>query len=123
MSRSDPAEHRENGARTPRKHTRPESRHIDLNLLLAPHALLEERHITRAARRFFLSQPAMSRALDRLRETFGDVLLIRTGRTYERTVRGETLLRELQSLLPRLESMVRGEEFGPQRSQDDSGWL
>jgi DNA-binding transcriptional LysR family regulator len=60
----------------------------------------------------------MSRALDRLREMFGDALLIRTGRTYERTVRGETLLRELQSLLPRLESMVRGEEFEPQRSNE-----
>jgi DNA-binding transcriptional LysR family regulator len=93
-------------------------RHVDLNLLLALHALLEERHITRAARRCFLSQPAMSRALDRLREMFGDALLIRSGRTYERTVRGETLLRELQSLLPRLESMVRGEQFEPQRSQE-----
>jgi DNA-binding transcriptional LysR family regulator len=52
------------------------------------------------------------------REMFGDALLIRTGRTYQRTVRGETLLRELESLLPRLESMVRGEEFEPQRSQE-----
>jgi DNA-binding transcriptional LysR family regulator len=43
-------------------------RNVDLNLL---HALLEERHVTRAAKRSFLSQPAMSRALDRLRETFG----------------------------------------------------
>lgn len=42
-------------------------RHVDLNLLLALHALLEERHITRAATRCFLSQPAMSRALERLR--------------------------------------------------------
>ena len=36
--------------------------------------------------------------------------LIRSGRAYERTVRGESLLRELQSLLPRLESMVRGQD-------------
>ena len=93
-------------------------RHVDLNLLLALHALLEERHITRASKRCFLSQSAMSRALDRLREMFGDALLIRSGRTYERTVRGDGLLRELQSLLPRLESMVRGEEFDPVRSQE-----
>jgi hypothetical protein len=46
----------------------------DLNLLHALHALLEERHVTRAAKRSFLSQPAMSRALDRMRETFGDPL-------------------------------------------------
>src|SRR6201993_1584151 len=93
-------------------------RNVDLNLLLALHALLEERHITRASKRCFLSQSAMSRALDRLREMFGDELLIRSGRAYERTVRGDTLLRELQSLLPRIEAMVRGEEFDPERSQE-----
>jgi DNA-binding transcriptional LysR family regulator len=93
-------------------------RHVDLNLLLALYALLEERHVTRASKRCFLSQPAMSRALERLREMFGDALLIRSGRGYERTVRGDRLLRELQSLLPRLESLVRGEEFDPRRSQE-----
>ena len=93
-------------------------RQVDLNLLLALHALLEERHVTRAAKRCFLSQSAMSRALERLREMLGDPLLIRSGRAYERTVRGDRLLRELQSLLPRLESMVRGEEFDPARSQE-----
>src|ERR1700736_5251150 len=91
---------------------------FDLNLLHALHALLEERHVTRAGKRCFLSQSAMSRALERLREMFGDALLVRSGRAYERTVRGDSLLRELQSLLPRLESMVRGEEFDPQRSQE-----
>ena len=44
-------------------------RNVDLNLLLALYALLEERHVTRAAERCFLSQPAMSRALERLCET------------------------------------------------------
>src|SRR5712672_306359 len=93
-------------------------RNLDLNLLIPLHALLEERHVTRAAKRSFLSQPAMSRALERLREMFGDALLVRSGRGYERTVRGDSLLRELQSLLPRIESMVRGEEFDPGRSQE-----
>ena len=59
-------------------------RNVDLNLLHALYALLEERHVTRAAERCFLSQSAMSRALERLRETFGDVLLVRSGRAYER---------------------------------------
>src|ERR1700756_4185239 len=93
-------------------------RNLDLNLIRPLHALLEERHVTRASKRSFLSQPAMSRALERLREMFGDSLLIRSGRAYERTVRGDALLRELQSLLPRLEAMVRGEEFDPERSQE-----
>src|SRR5437588_9127299 len=93
-------------------------RNVDLNLLLPLRALLEERHVSRAAKRCFLSQSAMSRALDRLRETLGDPLLVRTGRVYERTVRGERVLREVESIMPRLETMVQGEEFSPARSQE-----
>jgi DNA-binding transcriptional LysR family regulator len=93
-------------------------RQVDLNLLSTLYALLEERHVTRAAKRCFLSQPAMSRSLERIRDTFGDELLIRTGRSYERTVRGEWLLRELESLLPRLEALVRGEPFDPAQSRE-----
>ena len=93
-------------------------RQVDLNLLSTLYALLEERHVTRAAKRCFLSQPAMSRSLERIRDTFGDELLIRTGRTYERTVRGEWLLRELENLLPRLEALVRGEPFDPAQSRE-----
>src|SRR5258707_14777169 len=93
-------------------------RNLDLNLLVLLNALLEERHITRAAERSFLSQSAMSRALERLREMFGDPLLVRSGRAYERTVRGERVLRELEALMPGLEAMVRGEQFDPARSQE-----
>ena len=93
-------------------------RNVDLNLLHALYALLEERHVSHAAKRSFLSQPAMSRALDRLRETFGDPLLVRTGRVYERTPRGERVLRELESIMGRLAAMVQGEEFYPARSQE-----
>ena len=62
-------------------------RNLDLNLLVPLHALLEERQVTRAAERTFLSQPAMSRALERVREMFRDPLLVRSGRSFERTVR------------------------------------
>jgi DNA-binding transcriptional LysR family regulator len=93
-------------------------RSVDLNLLHPLHALLEERHVTRAAKRCFLSQPAMSRALDRLRETLGDPLLVRTGRVYERTPRGERVLRELEQIMGRLGAMVQGEEFSPTQSQE-----
>src|SRR5262249_20888286 len=89
-----------------------------LNLLVHVRALLEERHVTAAAKRSFLSQSAMSRVLERLREMFGDPLLVRSGRTYERTARGERVLRELEALLPRLEAMVRGNEFDPGRSEE-----
>src|SRR5215468_10267357 len=93
-------------------------RNLDLNLLVPLHMLLEERHVTRAAKRSFLSQPAMSRAFERLREMFGDALLVRSGRAYARTVRGERLLGELESLMPRLEALVRGERFNPVRSRE-----
>ena len=91
---------------------------LDMNLLHALRALLEERHVTRAANRVFMSQPAMSRAFERLREMFGDSLLVRSGRGYQRSVRGEQVLRELESLIPRLEALVRGEPFEPSRSQE-----
>ena len=95
-------------------------RRVDLNLLRTLFALLEERHVTRAARRCFLSQPAMSRALERLRDSFDDELLIRVGRRYERTARGERLLRELENLLPRLELLLRGSSSTPRKVRSDS---
>ena len=45
---------------------------VDLNLVVALHALLEERSVTRAAARIGLSQPAVSHALSRLRAQFDD---------------------------------------------------
>ena len=52
-------------------------RSVDLNLLVILDALLEEAHVSRAAVRLHLSQPATSSALDRLRHLFGDRLLER----------------------------------------------
>jgi Bacterial regulatory helix-turn-helix protein, lysR family len=58
---------------------------LDLNLIYPLYALLEECHVTRAAKRSFLSQSAMSRALERLRDMFGNPLRVRNGRGYERS--------------------------------------
>jgi DNA-binding transcriptional LysR family regulator len=60
-------------------------RRIDLNLLVAFDALMQEGHVGRAAERVFLGQPAMSHALARLRETLGDPLFIRAGNRMEAT--------------------------------------
>jgi DNA-binding transcriptional LysR family regulator len=60
-------------------------RQFDLNLLVALDVLLEERNVTRAAERLYLSQPAMSGMLSRLRHAFGDELLVRVGRNLEPT--------------------------------------
>jgi DNA-binding transcriptional LysR family regulator len=90
----------------------------DLNLLGPLYALLDERHVTNAAVRCGLSQPAMSRALRRLRQTFGDELLVRTTGVYERTPRGERLLLELQDIMPRVERAIRGDRFDASTSRE-----
>ncbi len=54
-------------------------RRYDLNLMLVLHVILQERSITRAARRLGLTQSAVSRALSRLRDQIGDELIVRTG--------------------------------------------
>ena len=66
-------------------------RTVDLNLLVALNALLEERHVTRAAERISLSQPAMSRALSRLRTMFQDPLLVRAAGGMVLTARAQAL--------------------------------
>jgi len=93
-------------------------RNVDLNLLRTIQPLLEERHISRAAKRAFLSQPAMSRALHRLRATFGDPLLVRSDGVYERTPRGERILRETEAIMRRLNALVNNQEFIPGQSRE-----
>ncbi|MFE0678544.1 LysR family transcriptional regulator [Streptomyces sp. NPDC058867] len=66
-------------------------REVDANLLLALHALLEERNLTHAGERMTMSQPAMSGALTRLRKHFDDELLIRTGRSFTLSPLAETI--------------------------------
>lgn len=58
---------------------------VDLNLLVALHALLEERHVTNAAARIHQGQSAMSGTLRRLRAHFGDELLVRVGNELQLT--------------------------------------
>ncbi|MET0455777.1 MAG: LysR family transcriptional regulator [Mycobacterium sp.] len=66
-------------------------RSVDLNLLLALDALLEERNVTRAAERLSVGQSAMSSSLRRLRRHFGDRLLISDGKSLVPTPIAETL--------------------------------
>ncbi len=88
-------------------------RGVDMNLLLPLQALLEERNVTRAAKRIHLTQSAASRALERLREALHDDLLVRSGAQYELTPRASDLLQELHLLLPRLEQFWTGQAFSP----------
>lgn len=92
-------------------------RQADLNLLVYFIALVEEKTISRAAKRLRLSQPAVSRSLQRLRELFHDDLLVRRIRQYEPTPRGQALLQELTVILPQLERLISGKEFDPSTEQ------
>lgn len=80
---------------------------LDANLLIALNILLEERSVSRAARRMNVSQPAMSQTLQRLRELFEDPLLVRSGREMLPTPFARGLARRLHLLLKELEALIR----------------
>ena len=92
-------------------------RQIDLNLLITFAAIAEERSVTSAASRLLLSQPAVSRALQRARTMFQDDLLVRSPRGFELTLRGRKILDELEGLLPTLEHLVTPSLFDPVREK------
>lgn len=75
----------------------------DLNLFVVLDVLFQERHVTRAAARVGLTQPAMSNALDRCRRLFDDALLERIGGEMRLTARGRLLA-------PRIAALVRDAE-------------
>jgi DNA-binding transcriptional LysR family regulator len=77
-------------------------RAIDLNLLV----LLDEGHVSRAAARLGLSQPAMSSALDRCRHLFGDPLLERGRGLMRPTPKAEALRGPLKALLAQVEAVL-----------------
>lgn len=90
---------------------------LDLNLLVALEALLDERHVTRAAARLGTSQPAASRALARLREHFGDPLLVRGGGELQLTERARTLLPRLVDVLRAARELALPEAFDPREAR------
>jgi DNA-binding transcriptional LysR family regulator len=93
-------------------------RSVDLNLLVALDALLAERHVTKAADRVGLSQPAMSNTLSRLRAMFSDELLVRTSTGMQPTPRAAELVQPLQNLLRQVERLLESEpSFDPATSR------
>lgn len=79
---------------------------VDLNLLVAFEALLEERNVTRAGQRIGLAQPSMSSALTRLRALFGDELFIRTAAGMQPTARALTLARPIGEALAQIRATI-----------------
>ena len=72
---------------------------FDLNLLVALDTLLEERNVTKASERLHIGQSAMSSALARLREYFGDELLVLVGRRLVLTPLAESLVGPVRDTL------------------------
>ncbi len=91
---------------------------LDLNLLPALEALLKRRNVSHAAADVGLSQPAMSRALARLRDVLGDTLLVRVpGGGYALTPRAEALSTQLIATLDHVKAVFRDPSFDPARVQ------
>src|SRR5687768_9603916 len=86
----------------------------DLNLLPIAVALYDELSVSRAARQLGMSQPAVSKALRRLRETFDDPLFVRRPSGIVATPRAHAIVRAARPHLQHLqEDLLRGEEFDP----------
>ena len=91
---------------------------MDLNLLKALDALLETESVTKAAELANLSQPAMSRALNRLQHTIKDPLLVRSGRGMVLTPRGEALRTPVRDVLAQVSHVFKPQVFDPSKAQD-----
>jgi len=90
---------------------------LDLNLLAALDVLLDERNVSRAAERLHLTQPAVSAALARLRDYFGDPILAPQGKRMIPTARALALRPMLKRLLTEVDTMVaQSTRFDPATS-------
>lgn len=88
-------------------------RAFDLNLLVLFDAVMQDRSVTRAGRRIGLSQPAMSHALNRLRDLLKDELFVRTPTGMRPTPRAEQLAALLRQALRELQQVLQPETFVP----------
>ncbi|KLN56568.1 LysR family transcriptional regulator [Variovorax paradoxus] len=91
-------------------------RSADLNLLKVFEALMTEGNVTRAARKLSLTQPTVSNALRRLRETFDDPLFVRSGAGVNPTRRAIDLWEPLSQSLHAIRGTLDVERFDALRS-------
>lgn len=82
---------------------------VDLNLLVVLHAVMTERSATRAAKRLGVTQSAVSNALARLRDMFGDPLFVRHARGLTPTPRAVELASRLAPLLDDVRMLIEGD--------------
>ncbi len=90
---------------------------VDLKLLSTLQVLLEERNVTRAAERLFVSQPAMSKSLQKLKGIFNDPLFERTAHGLIPTPKAQELAIKLPALLEQFHQLIDGDSFAPNHYQ------
>ena len=91
----------------------PNFRTLDLNLLRVFDEVMAERSLTRAARNLSLTQPAVSNALRRLRETLGDDLVLRAGQGMAPTPRALSIWPAVREALGQLQALLAPADFQP----------
>lgn len=92
-------------------------RNLDLNLLKAFDALMDEGSVTRAAQRLMLSQPAVSAMLTRLRDNFDDPLFVRSQRGMVPTERAIALANPIKRVLADINLLLQPVRFEPLAAQ------
>jgi len=91
---------------------------LDLNLLIALKALLAEKNVTRAGESVHVTQSAMSGILARLRDYFGDPLIVQIGRKMELTPLAESLVDPVNDVLLRIDATIATRPaFNPSSTQ------
>ena len=91
----------------------PNLRTLDLNLLRVFDEVMAERNLTRAANKLAMTQPAVSNALNRLRDALGDRLVVRSGYGVEPTPKALALWPAIADALRQIESSLAPGEFVP----------
>ncbi len=88
-------------------------RTLDLNLLRVFDVVMEERHVTRAAHRLAITQPAVSNALRRLREATNEELFLPTSTGVEPTLHAQALWPTVRQALSNLQQALEPQAFDP----------
>ena len=101
---------------TPQPFKPPNFRTLDLNLLRVFDEVMAERSLTRAARNLSLTQPAVSNALRRLRETLSDELVQRHGQGMAPTARALAIWPAVRDALRQLQAALAPDDFVPARA-------
>ena len=92
-------------------------RTLDLNLLRVFDVVMAERHVTRAAERLSMTQPAVSNALRRLRESIGEELFVAGSMGVTPTRKAEALWPTVRGALQALRASIEPDAFDPQSAE------